>query len=157
MLAVLVQDFCEFFNDLNAYWVAPFVNITFVVIAVLAQLYLSSPWGAAMSKKPLSATLTLKAKTSTLSALEEQQLLHDHTSSSKHMLERAVDNSNDGDESHAEGEQLTPQQTETPRAAQIELSRLSPTSKFGMSRRRSQPHLPVHELTDAKPEQSCNV
>ena len=156
---MFVQDFCEFFNDLNAYWVAPFVNITFVITAVLAQLYLSSPWGAAMSKPLFLQPSDLKAKTSTLSAVEEQQLLPEYTSSSKDVPERAVDSSTGVCGAHAEVTQLTPLHNGAPRTAQVELTRLSPSSRAsgGMPRRRSQPHLPLYVMNDLEADQTHNV
>jgi len=40
-----LQAFFGFFNELNSYWVAPLVNLVFVLVAILAQLFLMTKWG----------------------------------------------------------------------------------------------------------------
>ena len=40
-----LQAFFGFFNELNSYWVAPLVNLIFVLVAILAQLFLTTKWG----------------------------------------------------------------------------------------------------------------
>ena len=40
-----LQGFFGFFNRLNSYWVAPLVNLVFVLTAILAQLFILSSWG----------------------------------------------------------------------------------------------------------------
>lgn len=156
---VSVQDVFEFFNDLNAYWVAPFVNVSFAVIAVLAQLYLSTPWGAAVSKPSHARTSTQKAKTSTLTELEEQQLLLDSISKTKGMQDSTAHGSTAEPASPAKREPSRDWQNMSPRAMQLELQRLSPSSRSNssMPRRRSQPHLPIHGTSDAHLQGSLDV
>ena len=45
----LLQAFFDFFNELNSYWVAPFVNLVFVLTAILTQLCLLFCSGSARS------------------------------------------------------------------------------------------------------------
>lgn len=45
---VCLQAFFGFFSKLNSYWVAPMVNIVFIVAAVLTQLFLATLWGKAV-------------------------------------------------------------------------------------------------------------
>ena len=158
-ILVSVQDFFEFFNELNAYWVAPFVNVSFIVIAVLAQLYLSTPWGAAVSKPSHAGLSTQKAKTSTLTELEEQQLLPDNMTKTKGMQDSTAHNSTAEPASPAKSEHSSHWQNVSPRAMQLELQRLSPSSRSSssMPRRRSQPHLPIHGTSDTHLEGSLDV
>ena len=40
-----LQGIFGFFNRLNSYWVAPLVNVVFVLTAILAQFFILSSWG----------------------------------------------------------------------------------------------------------------
>lgn len=46
--SVCLQAFFGFFSKLNSYWVAPMVNLVFIVSAILTQLCLATPWGKAV-------------------------------------------------------------------------------------------------------------
>ena len=45
---ICLQAFFGFFSRLNSYWVAPLVNLVFIVAAVLTQLFLATTWGKAV-------------------------------------------------------------------------------------------------------------
>ena len=141
VLCYAVQDFWDFFEDLNAYWVAPFVNIVFVVVAVLAQLFLSSSWGAALSNQLRKSGLNLKAKGSSLPIVEEQQLLEPEA-----VLHLPHQDSSIILESPHCSEHSSAWQKESvlPKGLQVELSHVAGPSgsSSSMPRRRSQPHLP---------------
>lgn len=47
-LYICLQVFFGFFSKLNSYWVAPMVNLIFIVTAVLTQLFLATLWGKAV-------------------------------------------------------------------------------------------------------------
>lgn len=139
-LCCAVQDFWDFFEDLNAYWVAPFVNIVFVVVAVLAQLFLSSSWGIALSNQLGRSASDLKAKGSNLPHVEQQQLLPDAVPRLPHQDSVIIP------ASPRCSEHCSTWQTESvvPQVLQVELSHVAGSfgSSNSMPRRRSQPHLP---------------
>ena len=45
---VCLQAFFGFFGKLNSYWVAPMVNVVFLLVAVATQLFLTTAWGRAV-------------------------------------------------------------------------------------------------------------
>ena len=45
---VCLQALFGFFSKLNSYWVAPMVNVVFIVAAILTQLFLATLWGKAV-------------------------------------------------------------------------------------------------------------
>ena len=71
MACRLLQAFFGFFNGLNSYWVAPFVNLVFVLTAILTQLCLLS---YSASARP-SLGKTLYGKKCTDQETEHRRLL----------------------------------------------------------------------------------
>ena len=70
-----LQAFFAFFNSLNSYWVAPMVNLVFILVAILTQLFLTTLWGKAFlawftPKQPLVSVDTNPKPSS-----EQQRLL----------------------------------------------------------------------------------
>ena len=89
-LYICLQAFFGFFSKLNSYWVAPMVNLVFIVTAVLTQLFLATLWGkavlawlspkhafmkVALSPQPDNDSSTLHRSKSSEANTEQQRLL----------------------------------------------------------------------------------
>lgn len=70
-----LQAFFGFFNDLNSYWVAPLVNLVFVLVAILAQLFLPTKWGRHVMAWMNSQMLHVKGNKSIALRTEQRRLL----------------------------------------------------------------------------------
>lgn len=70
-----LQAFFGFFNELNSYWVAPLVNLVFVLVAILAQLFLTTKWGREVLAWMNSQMLHVKGNKSTALGTEQRRLL----------------------------------------------------------------------------------
>lgn len=142
------QGFFEFFNELNAYWVAPLVNVSFVVVAFLAQLFLSSPWGTAVSNESLGKGTDPKSS----SSIEEQQLLPEALTSRNGVQNGTANSTRCVPVSANEGHHASVRHNASQSSAQVELSHVSltPDMHTSMPRRRSQPHLPLPDSPQAQ-------
>jgi len=70
-----LQAVFGFFNELNSYWVAPLVNLVFVLIAILAQLFLTTMWGRDVMAWMNSQMLHVKGNKSITLGTEQRRLL----------------------------------------------------------------------------------
>ncbi len=70
-----LQAFFGFFNELNSYWVAPLVNLVFVLVAILAQLFLMTKWGRDVTAWTNLQMLHVKGNKSIRLGTEQRRLL----------------------------------------------------------------------------------
>ena len=70
-----LQALFGFFNELNSYWVAPLVNLVFVLVAILAQLFLMTKWGRDVLAWMNSQMLHVKGNKSIRLGTEQRRLL----------------------------------------------------------------------------------
>ncbi|DBA95341.1 TPA: hypothetical protein ACH3X3_013226 [Trebouxia sp. C0006] len=67
--------FFGFFNELNSYWVAPLVNLVFVLVAILAQLFLATKWGRDVTAWTNLRMLHVKGNKGVALGTEQRRLL----------------------------------------------------------------------------------
>ncbi len=70
-----LQAFFGFFNELNSYWVAPLVNLVFVLVAILAQLFLATKWGRDVTAWTNLRMLHVKGNKGVALGTEQRRLL----------------------------------------------------------------------------------
>ena len=131
-----MQDFFEFFNP---YWAALFVNASFIVVAVAAQLFLSSPQEDHVLHQADSRSSNLEFQTSMLPALEEQQLIQRDPSTEKDMHDDIVNSSSPVPGAPLRnGDPGAWPQTQSLDAMQIELSHVSRVRRYTSGKVRTQ-------------------
>ncbi len=70
-----LQAFFGFFNELNSYWVAPLVNLVFVLVTILAQLFLTTKLGRDVLAWMNSRMLHVKGNKGIAVGTEQRRLL----------------------------------------------------------------------------------